>query len=236
VLPVAILAGGRGTRIAALAGDLPKALVPLDGRPFLDHQLRWLEASGVTNVVLCVGYGAERIERAIGDGARWGLRVAYSHDGTQARGTGGAIVGALPLLGDRFLVVYGDALLQCSPRDVADALGAADDGVMTVYRNEDAILPSNVRLEGDRVAAYDKHAPLGTMTHIDYGINAFRRNLFEGYPPATDAFDLSDVHRLAIGRGTLRALECAERWYEIGSPAGHADAERFIRSLRNDSA
>ncbi|MBD5656959.1 MAG: NTP transferase domain-containing protein, partial [Candidatus Eremiobacteraeota bacterium] len=191
MMPVAILAGGRGTRIAALAGDLPKALIPLAGRPFVDHQLEWLAASGVTDVVICVGYGADRIRAAVGDGAAWNLRVRYSDDGDTALGTGGAIAHALPLLGETFLVVYGDALLQCSPRDVADAIEDSDDAVMTVYRNEDAILPSNVRLADGRVAAYDKNAPLGSMTHIDYGINAFRSTIFDAYVPHSANFDLS---------------------------------------------
>jgi len=225
VLPVAILAGGKGTRIAAIAGDRPKALLPVAGRPFLDFQLRWLAADGVRDVVMCVGYGAADIRAFAGDGARWGMRIAYSDDGDVPLGTGGALKRALPLLGDAFLTVYGDALLQCPPQRVAAALGPADDGVMTVFENRDRWLRSNVAVAGDRVVAYDKEAAPGKMTYIDYGINAFRTRAFEGFE---GAFDLAGVHRAAIARGTLRALVCTERWYEIGSPEGLAETERFV--------
>jgi NDP-sugar pyrophosphorylase family protein len=239
VLPVAILAGGKGTRIAALAGDRPKALLPVAGQPFLDHQLRWLAHDGAHAVVLCVGYGAADIRAFAGDGARWGLRIAYSDDGELPLGTGGALKRALPLLGESFLTVYGDALLQCPPHRVAAALRPADDGVMTVFENRDRWLRSNVAIAGDHVVAYDKEAVPGKMTYIDYGINAFRARAFDGFE---NAFDLAEVHRGAIERGTLRALVCTERWYEIGSPEGLAETERFvstsspptIKATRND--
>lgn len=232
MLPVAILCGGKGTRIAAIAGDRPKALVQIGGRPFLDVQLSWLARDGVRDVVLCVGYGAEAIRAFAGDGAAWKLRVRYSEDGPRALGTGGALVRALPLLGDAFLTLYGDALLQCAPQRVRAALEIADDGVMTVYANRDRWLRSNVEIVGDRVTAYDKQAAPGTMTYIDYGLNAFRARAFEGF--GDDApFDLADVHCRAIARRTLRAVVCDDRWYEIGSPEGLSEAERFISSHPN---
>jgi len=229
VLPVAILCGGKGTRIAAIAGDAPKALVPVAGTPFLAHQLRWLRDAGATDVVLLTGYRGDRIRAFAGDGGAFGVRVAYSDDGEQPRGTGGAVVRALPLLGDAFLTVYGDALLTADPACVARALVKPYDGVMTVFPNADRWLPSNVRVDGERVAAYDKDAPRGTMTHIDYGINAFRASAFAG-APAERAFDVADVHRALIARGALRAVPVAERWYEIGTPEGLNDTEGFLRA------
>jgi len=227
MLPVAILCGGKGTRLAAIAGDRPKALVPVAGRPFLDLQLRWLARSGARDIVLCVGYRADDIAEFAGDGTAWGLRIGYSADGPRPLGTGGALRAALPLLGEAFLTLYGDALLQCSPERVAEALGPADDGVMTVYANRDRWLRSNVEVVGDRVSAYDKQAAPRSMTYIDYGLNAFRARAFDGF--GTDApFDLAEVHRAAILRRTLRAVVCEDRWYEIGSPEGLAEAERFI--------
>jgi N-acetyl-alpha-D-muramate 1-phosphate uridylyltransferase len=229
MLPVAILCGGKGTRIAALAGDLPKALVPVAGEPFLAHQLRWLRDAGATDVVLLTGYRGDRIRAFVRDGAAFGLHVEYSDDAGVPRGTAGAVVRAIPLLGETFVTVYGDALLSADPRRVADALRAPYDAVMTVFRNEDRWLPSNVRVDGERVAAYDKHAPPGTMTHIDYGINAFHAADFARVAASDAPADLAAVHRELIARGTLRALEVTERWYEIGSPEGLAETERYLR-------
>jgi NDP-sugar pyrophosphorylase family protein len=229
MLPVAILCGGKGTRIASIAGDLPKALVPVAGEPFLAHQLRWLRNAGATNVVLLTGYRGDRVRAFARDGAAFGLRIAYSDDGGSPRGTAGAVARAIPLLGEAFITVYGDALLSADPGDVAAALLAPYDGVMTVFRNEDRWQPSNVRTDGERVAAYDKHAPPGAMTHVDYGINAFRAADFARVTAAGAAADLAQVHGELIARGALRALEVSERWYDIGSPEGLAETERHLR-------
>jgi NDP-sugar pyrophosphorylase family protein len=231
VTPVAILCGGKGTRIAAHAGDLPKSLVPVAGEPFLAHQLRWLRDTGVTDVVLLTGYRGEMIRGFAEDGRAFGLRVRYSEDGPALRGTAGAVKRALPLLGDTFVTVYGDSLLTAAPGTVAAALHADDEGVMSVVRNEDDGLPSNVALDGDRVRAYDKHAAPGTLAYVDYGLNAFRAAAFADLADDRPV-DLAEVHRTLIARGTLRAFVVGDRWHEIGSPEGLAETERFIRSER----
>lgn len=229
MLPVAILCGGKGTRIAEVAGDLPKALVPVAGQPFLAHQLRWLRAQGATDVVLLTGYRAETIEAFAGDGRAFALSIRYSDDGSAPRGTAGAIVRALPLLGDAFITMYGDSLPSLELAAVAAALTAPYEGVMSVLRNADRWLASNAAVEGERVRAYDKEAAPGTMTHIDYGVNVFRSTVFANLTPDPPT-DLAKVHRAMIARGTLRAFPVAERWHEIGTPEGLADTEHFVRA------
>jgi NDP-sugar pyrophosphorylase family protein len=224
---VAILCGGKGTRVAEIAGNLPKALIPVVGEPFLAHQLRWLARQGIAEVVLLTGYRADAIRDYAGDGRAFGLRVRYSEDGAEPRGTAGAIRRALPVLGERFLTVYGDALLHADLQAVGAALVPPYEGVMTVFRNEDRGLRSNVAVDGEHVRAYDKEAATGTMTHIDYGINAFRADVFADVSDDRPV-DLAEVHRAMIARGTLRAFAVSERWYEIGSPEGLAETEWFI--------
>ncbi len=229
MLPVAILCGGKGTRVAVLTrGRMPKSLLPVAGAPFIDHQLHWLHASGAEDVVLLVGPGGDAIRAHVGDGAAFGLRVRYHDDGASARGTAGAVKDALRLLGNTFLTVYGDTFPLADPMPVGAALSAGDEGVMSVFFNADRWLPSNARIDGDRVAEYDKQALRGTMTHLDYGINAFRASGFDGV--ADDGLvDLAEVHRSMIERRTLRAFPVSERWYEIGTPEGLAETESFIQ-------
>jgi MurNAc alpha-1-phosphate uridylyltransferase len=229
MLPIAILCGGKGTRIAAVAGDVPKALVPVAGAPFIDHQLRWLCGAGAREVVLLIGYRGELIREHVGDGSAFGLNVRYRADGPAPRGTAGALKDARGDLGSAFLTVYGDSLLLADPGPTGAALRAPYEGVMTVYPNGDRWEPSNARLDGDRVAAYDKQAPPGSMTHIDYGINAFRASVFDGVADDRPV-DLADVHRALIERRTLRALAVTERWYEVGTPEGLAETENYIRA------
>src|SRR4030095_3162534 len=108
---VAILAGGLGARLRPATEKTPKALLRVAGEPFLVHQLRFLYSQGLRKVVLCVGHLGEMIEAEIGDGNTLGLQIDYSFDGPALLGTGGALKRALPKLGDRFLVIYGESYM-----------------------------------------------------------------------------------------------------------------------------
>src|SRR5262249_61445762 len=108
-VPVALLAGGLATRLRPLTVTIPKSLVEVSGRPFIDHQLALLRRNGIRRVVLCLGYLGEQIEQHLGDGVRLGLTLRYSHDGDRLLGTGGALRRALPLLSEAFWVIYGDS-------------------------------------------------------------------------------------------------------------------------------
>src|SRR5579872_4253153 len=95
MLPVAILAGGLATRLRPLTDKIPKALVDVNGEPFIAHQLRLLASRGIPRVVLCLGYRGEMVRDFVGDGWEFGLQVNYSFDGPELRGTAGAIHQAL---------------------------------------------------------------------------------------------------------------------------------------------
>src|ERR1041385_5020697 len=89
MLPAAILAGGLATRLRPATETIPKALIEINGEPFLGHQLRLLSRSGITRAVLCVGYLGEQIREYAGDGGGFGLSIEYSFDGPQLLGTAG---------------------------------------------------------------------------------------------------------------------------------------------------
>src|ERR1700690_616468 len=109
-----ILAGGLATRMRPLTNRIPKALIPVEGRPFVDHQLGWLAGHGVTDVVLSIGYRGDEIRAHVGDQTDLGLRVRYVDEGGDLRGTAGALRLALHegVLEERFLVTEGDLFLQ----------------------------------------------------------------------------------------------------------------------------
>ena len=126
--PVAILAGGLAKRLRPITETIPKALVTVAGSPFLAHQLRLLYAAGLRRIIICAGYLGEMIEAEFGDGARFELRIDYSFDGPRLLGTGGALKRALPLLGRRFFVLYGDSYLPIDYRKAALAFATGDKG------------------------------------------------------------------------------------------------------------
>lgn len=227
-VPVALLAGGRATRLGPLAAERPKALMEIAGRPFVEHQLLGLREAGIRRVVMCVGHLSASIEGAIGDGRSLGLDVRYSHDGERLLGTGGALKQALPLLGGRFFVVYGDSLTTVDYRALLDTLGDGPAlGVMTVFANGGRWDASNAVFTDGRLVEYDKRRPHAGMGHIDYGVAVLRADALARIP-AGMPYDLSDLYRELVAEGRLLGFEATERFYEIGSPAGLAETRRHL--------
>jgi NDP-sugar pyrophosphorylase family protein len=216
MLPVAILCGGLATRLRPATETIPKALININGEPFIRHQLRLLSSAGVDRVVLCVGYLGEMIQEIAGDGRRFGLHVSYSPDGPNLRGTAGAVRNALPMLGEAFMVLYGDSYLPCDYRAVERAfLSSSQPGLMTVFRNNNRWEISNVEFAGGKIAAYDKRTPTAAMEYVDYGLSAFHASVFSA--GGEQAADLTTVFQELIGRHALAGFEVKERFYEVGS-------------------
>ncbi|HKM53844.1 MAG TPA: nucleotidyltransferase family protein [Isosphaeraceae bacterium] len=229
-LPVAILAGGLATRLKPITEKVPKLLVEVAGEPFFSHQLRLIRKSGLAHVVLCVGYLGERIVERYGDGAKWGVRIDYSFDGPRLLGTGGALIRALPLLGDAFYVLYGDSYLPIDYQALGRRFAESGKlGLMTVYENRERYDASNVWFEGGSIRAYDKREKVPSMRHIDYGLGVFRKAAFDPFP--RDAVvDLADVQKALLARGELAGCEVTQRFYEIGSHAGLEELDRLLRA------
>jgi len=229
-LPVAVLAGGLATRLGPIATRVPKILIDVAGRPFGEHQIERFRADGISDVVYCVAYLGDEVARALGDGARWGMRFTYVFDGSRPLGTGGALRKALPLLGGAFFVIYGDSYLTCGFRAVEDAFRASGKpGLMTVFRNDNRWDRSNVRFESGRILRYEKDVEDGRMHHIDYGLGVLTPAAFDPVGDAgDDAFDLSLVYRRLIDRGDLAGYEVPERFYEIGSFEGLEETRRLL--------
>ncbi|HUR56267.1 MAG TPA: nucleotidyltransferase family protein [Opitutaceae bacterium] len=227
-LPVAILAGGMATRLRPITEKIPKLLVEVAGEPFFSHQIRLLKAAGLTRLVLCVGYLGEKIVDLYGDGAKWGVHIDYVFDGPTLLGTGGALIKALPRLGDAFFVLYGDSYLPVNYRAVGDFfLRSGRLGLMTVYENHGRYDASNAWFEAGEIKVYDKKSKLPQMHHIDYGLGVFRSAAFAGFPPDT-VVDLAEVQKSLLARGQLGGFEIKERFYEIGSHEGLKELDALL--------
>jgi MurNAc alpha-1-phosphate uridylyltransferase len=225
-----ILAGGVASRLVTHAGDLPKTLIPVGGRPFADHQLTWLAEQGVHDVVYCIGYRGDQIRDYVGTGERWGLQVTYVDEGSDLRGTGGALRLAydVGVLAESYAVLYGDSYLRIDLPPVHDAFRASGQPVlMAVLRNEDRWDRSNADFDGELVTRYSKTE--GDFEWIDYGLSIFTRNIAGEIPPDEPA-DLADLFDRLSREGRLAGYEVGERFYEIGSSEGLAELERFLDS------
>jgi NDP-sugar pyrophosphorylase family protein len=216
---------------------VPKSMLEVAGRPFVEWQLERLATCGLRDVVMCVAHLGDAIRAHVGDGDRFGVRAAWVDEGPVLLGTAGAIRNALPLLEPTFLVTYGDSYLPfdyAEPLRVLQASGDCD-GVLAVYPNAGRWDASNVVLDsagspaGPWVARYEKGNRDPVFDHIDYGAMALRRDVIAalraGSPAGLDAVQ----HDLAR-RNRLRACVARERFFEIGSPEGLAELDRYLKT------
>jgi NDP-sugar pyrophosphorylase family protein len=234
--PLAVLAGGLATRMRPLTETVPKSMLPVCGEPFIAHQLRLFERERIERVVLCVGHLWEQIADFVGDGASFGLQVDYSVDALPLLGTGGSLKQALPKLGEEFLVCYGDSYLDIAYAPVVESFRASGrDGLMTVYRNDNNWDTSNVVFDGREIRSYSKTERAPAMTHIDWGLGAFRATAFADWPSAV-AFDLATLYARLLEQGALAAFEVDQRFYEMGSFPGLAATEAYLRARAGDVA
>jgi NDP-sugar pyrophosphorylase family protein len=229
---VAILAGGLATRLKPITEKIPKALVEVAGQPFIDWQLKLLQANGMRRVVLCVGYLGQQIEEVVGDGSRWGLEVEYSYDGPQLLGTAGALWQARARLGQQFWVLYGDSYLNFDYRAVSDhfeQVGVDKLALMTVFANHNLWDTSNVIFNDGQLLKYDKWQRTPEMHYIDYGAALLRAEALELIQERP--YDLANLYYRLVEDRLMLGYEVTQRFYEIGSPAGLEEASRYFQSL-----
>ncbi len=224
-----VLAGGLGTRIAEITGpDVPKALLPIAARPFIEWKLRQLALLGVTDVLLLTGHGGAALREHVGDGRRFGLRAECRDDGSGLLGTGGAIRAALPRLPEQFWVTYGDSLVEASLEAVEAEFSSNLLAIMTALRNEDRWQTSNVEIADGLVTHYEKNPSPGAFSWIDYGLLLLRSRAFAGLHNA--AFDLSEVICRLVTHRQLGAYEVSERFHDIGTVSAWRETDEWART------
>jgi MurNAc alpha-1-phosphate uridylyltransferase len=233
MLQIVILAGGLAQRLRPVTERIPKALIDVNGKPFIDWQLNLLARRGILKVVLCVSYKSEMIKEYVGDGSRYKIEVKYSEDGIEQLGTGGAIKKALPLLNQEFMVLYGDSYLDLDYASAQIAFQASElPAMMTVFRNMGKFDTGNAFLSNSKIERYEKGNQNLEFQHIDYGLNFFNKKIFE-----TDSygnrFDLAEVCQDLAKKGKLAGFEVLNRFYEVGSLSGIVDLSNHLRKEHN---
>jgi len=225
MLPVCILAGGLATRMRPLTEQLPKALLPVAGKPFLDWQLDLLKKNGVVKVVMCVGHLGEQIEKYVKK-QYYEMDILFSYDGETQLGTGGAVKKAAALAGNEFFVLYGDSYLEVNYLEVEKTWrSSGQPALMTVFRNDGQWDASNVAFQDERILQYSKSDHDENMKYIDYGLGILSSKILDDYE---NAFDLADVYSSLVKQGKLAGYEASNRFYEIGSFGGLRELEQKL--------
>jgi len=231
MLPIAILAGGLATRIKPISDSIPKSLIVINKKPFLEWQLQLLEKNKCKLVVICVSHKSEMIKNFIQNRAKSNLNIYLSFDGTKQLGTGGALVKAKELLGTAFMVLYGDSYLPVNYEKISNHFVESNKlGLLTIMKNELNLEPSNVVYKNGYVQKYDKNIFSEAMHYIDFGLSAFKLEAFDGYP-VNETMDLSLIHSGLATRHELLGYKVNRRYFEVGSFQGIQDFQKFSKGL-----
>ena len=206
---VAILAGGFGTRLGDLTRDVPKPMIAIDGRPYLERVIDSFARCGLRDIVLLTGYRADAVEAHFGDGAVFGVRISYSRE-TEPLGTGGAIREARRLLGERFVMAYGDVLRYF---DYDRFVAVHDEPCLAVYPRQSV---GNAEVEGGRVTRFDKKAP--ELPYIDAGFSIMPSSVIDLLPQRGPCSFEETIFPVLAAERRLAAEIVDLEFFDIGTP------------------
>ncbi len=227
-MQVVILAGGLATRLRPLTEKIPKSMIRINEKPFLEYQIELLKKNNLTDILLCAGYLGGQIKDYFGDGEKFGVRLEYSEEKEELLGTGGALKKTESLLEDEFFVMYGDSYLILDYQEIADYFRKFNRlGLMVVYKNYNKFDKSNVVVKNGFVKVYNKRDSSPEMVYIDEGISILKKEILSDFPPHT-SFSLDRIFQRLISKKELLAFETKQRFYEIGSPQGLSDFKKLI--------
>jgi NDP-sugar pyrophosphorylase family protein len=233
-LQCVILAGGLGTRVRHLHPDIPKALIPVNGIPFVEYQLRNLFRQGISDVIVSTGFGSDAISTVIKESDVLGGTVRCVSDGEVLLGTGGALrrLADCGLLKELFFVMYGDSYLLVDIPEVADAFQPENfEALMTIHPNEHHRDSNNAKLLTDGSVRYVKGLKDPTsagLTMIDYGLSIVSLQSLERRIPTGRFFDLATYMTELAKHNLLQGHLVKADFYEIGSPDGLIQFTEFV--------
>ena len=222
-MKVMILAAGLGARMRPLTDYTPKPLLPVLGKPLIQHHLEKVAAAGIKEVVINHAYLGEQIEQFVGDGSRWGLQVYFSKEAEPLE-TGGGIVQALPLLGNNaFIVINADVWLDYPLSTIVNKKINALAHLILVPNPDH-------HLEGDFVLMGDGHVAASVNNSDTYtfsGLSVLRPHLFAGRAPGK--FPLAPILKEAMTQQKVTGELFAGYWCDVGTPQRLQELENQLQ-------
>ncbi len=224
-----IIAGGKGERLRPLTSDRPKAMIPVAGRPIIEHQLDWLRAGGVTDAVLLCGYRADILQGHIGDGSEFGLRVHYSVE-AEPLGRGGALrqgYGFVPAEEICVVACNSDVLTNQPLAEIVryhERKGAAATVMLSRLRSPFGIV--DVERDG-RISEFREKPELPFW--VNAGVYVLSSEFFKRLPVKGD-HETTTFPQLAT-EGRLFGFKSRSYWRPVDSIKDLSEAERELQEL-----
>jgi len=211
-----ILAGGKGTRLLPLTENLPKPMIKMHGKPFLEYLINMLKEQGIEEVVLLLGYKAEHIRAYFGDGKGFGIRITYSIGSVETE-TGKRIKDAEELIQDCFLLLYCDNYWPLNLRKLESFANAKKTLMsVTVYSNKDSITKNNTLVEDGMVKVYDKTRMIRGLNGVEIGYFIVQKKVLDLLPEENVSFEKTVFPKL-IKERQLAGYLTDQRYYSIGN-------------------
>ena len=223
-----ILAAGRGERMRPLTDNCPKPLLEVQGAPLIVHHIKKLAAAGFTDIVINHAWLGDKIEAALGSGAKWQVNLQYSDESQQALETAGGIIKALPLLGaEPFLVVNGDVFTDFNFNELP-ALSSDHLAHLFLVKNPDHNLSGDFSIKNGQLTLLADDTDTLSFTYS--GIAIFHPNFFSEHLstalsgrkeiqlPRGDILPLAPMLRLAAKANTISACVINSAWTDVGTP------------------
>jgi NDP-sugar pyrophosphorylase family protein len=223
-----IIAGGLGTRLRPLTLEIPKSMVMVNGRPFIEHKILLLKKYGVNDFLFCIGYLGEHFEKYFLDGSKLGVKIKYSVEKTPL-GTGGALKNAEEKLEDNFIAINGDTYLPIDYKKLMDFYCEKKKNVIVLYDNHEKIAENNITLGKDcLVSAYNKDSSAG-MKYVDAGVCVFNKSVLSHIPQGKKVSLEKEIFPKLIEQKQLAGYVTNQRFFDMGTPERLKKTEEFLR-------
>jgi len=230
-----ILAGGQGKRLRPFTQDNPKPMVPVLGKPFLEHLILLLKESGIQEVVILTGYLGEKIKGYFGDGSRFGLKIKYSHtpfenEKGQENESGIRLKNAQSLLDEKFLLMYCDNYWPVQLEKLENFYNERKaDVLVTVYSNKDSSTKNNILVDNSGyVAKYDRSRQAAGLNGVDIGFFIINKKVLDLLPKTNSHFERDILHQL-ISKKQVAGYLTDHKYYSISDPERVNAAEKFLK-------
>lgn len=230
-----ILAGGLGTRLRGVVSNVPKALAPVAGKPFLDWLLTMLRRKGVDRVLLLLGYGAEKIMAFVGDGDKWNVKVAYSLE-EELLDKAGALRNALPLIDERsFFFLNGDTLLDLDYDEML-SFHLSKKAKLTIavrpWKDLSRVDPVKVDENSKVISFGEKNIPPESdgFWLINGGVYVVEREIVEELPLRRLSWEAAVIPKL-VENGVVYAYKSSGYFIDIGVPEDYFRAQKEIPEI-----
>lgn len=227
---VVIMAGGLGVRLRPMTYKTPKPMLPVAGKPMVQHIIEKLRLEGFSDVILSIGYLGQQIEDYFGDGTDLGVTISYISE-DQPLGTGGS----LSLLRRRFaepvVVMNGDVLMRAKMRDMVDYHIGHGAEVTVGVKVLDTQIPFGVMtLEGGQIISMEEKPTY--RDYVNAGVYVIEPTVLEEIPP-NQRFDMPDLIYPRLGTNRALAFPLHETWMDLGRPDDLHEAEYHYETRRN---